>query len=269
MIGFLQAAVKALQRNDKYDYYQEYENLYIFSIKDAPPAFGGFDAPALIDKNTGEFTNHMQLINENHGEWLEQLIREGDIQDRFSEERPTSPMHGARYALEHRIIPKYLYENGIGFMGAIADKEANLLNKVLLDLLSEDGVVNPYGEDPIKVEPFRVEDIIIARIIFPEPEEDPLCYESYAFFNSKDERAAYYCLEKGQPGEEPFLCGWSEDGIHLNFNNCSMDRDELLVNMLRLFLDPTGEETPPLTATFTPKDNKVENLITDPSNQTS
>lgn len=265
MLDFMHAAVIALQRNEKYDYYQEFENLFIFSIKDAEETIGGFDAPLLINRITERVTNHLELIDDDCGNWLDNVIVEGNIIERMDLERPTSPMHGARYALEHRIIPQYLYEDGLSFMSVIVSKE-NPLSKVLIDLLREDGIENPYGETPVSVEPFQLENILIARIVFPEPEEEPLCYESYAFFDTENKRAAYYCLEKGGAVDDrPFLCGWSEAGNHLNFNNCSFDRKELIANMLRLFLDPAGEKTPALTASYSPKNGKVDSYLEDDS----
>jgi len=253
MIDFTKAVAIALSKNPKYNYYQEYERLIIFTYSDAPEAFGGFDAPVLIKKEDGSITNFLELSQNNHAGWLDCPVTEGWIKDRMNQERKLSPTHQARYMLEHKLIPELLYKEGIGFMGAIVD-EGNILNKILLEYLERDGIENPYGENAIKVKPFSIKDIIIAKIVFPEPEEEPLCYESYAFYDTSNDRAGYYCLEKGGAFDDrPFLCGWSSDGIHMNYDNCSFDRGELMANMLRLFLDIENEDTPKLMATFTPE----------------
>ena len=253
MVGYVQALLKALKQNDRYDYYQEYENLFIFSISDAPEAFGGFDAPTLIDKNTGEFTSYIALENDEYAGWLDNIIAEGSIAERFEQER-----YSIRYSFEHRLIPDLLYKEGLGFMASIVG-EKNVLNEIFKEMLERARLDNPYGDEAIKVEPFRIEDIIIANIIFPEPEEEPLCYEAYALFDTKQNRAGYYCLEKGGTlDDEPFLCGWSEDGVHLNYGNCSFNREELLLNIIKLFIGYEGEDKPSLTATFTPKNNNEE-----------
>ena len=255
MVDFTRAVATALMKNDKYDYYQEYENLYIFSIYDSPESFGGFDAPIIISKFDGAITNYLELSKNNHAGWLEKIINEGRVSERVNSERKVSPTHQARYMVEHRLIPELLYKEGIGFMGAIAEED-NILNKILLEYLTKDGVENPYSDKAIKVKPFSIKDILIAKITFPEPEEEPLCYESYAFYDTANDRAGYYCLEKGGAiDDQPFLCGWSPDGVHLNYDNCSFDRGELMANMLRLFLDAEDENTPRLTATFNPKDD--------------
>ena len=252
MSDFMKAVATALKRNENYDYVQEYENLYIFSIKDAPESFGGFDASLLINKADGSITSYLELADNGNGDWLNNLISEGNLFERIDRERNVSSTHQPRYMFEHRLIPDLLYKEGLGFMASIVS-EGNVLNKIFLEMLEKHEIENPYGEEAIKVEPFRIKDIIVARIIFPEPEEEPLCYESYAFFDTVNERAGYYCLEKGGTiDDEPFLCGWSEDGVHLNYNNCSFDRDELIANMLRLFLGIENENTPELTVAYRP-----------------
>ncbi len=258
MMNFMQAVVKALQRNENYDYYQEFENIFIFSINDASESIGGFDAPTLVDRTTGEITSHLELEDRDKAGWLENVIAEGSIEERIQQERPVSPTHSARYMFEHRLIPHLLYQEGIGFMGAIVG-EKNILNDIFKDVMQKEGVENPYGEEAIKVEPFRIKDIIVAKIIFPEPEEEPLCYEAYALFDIENDRAGYYCLEAGGAVDDrPFLCGWSEDGVHLNYDNCSFDRDELLLNIFKLFMEYEGEDKPSLTAAYNPNKNEVE-----------
>ena len=252
MISFTKVAQMALIRNPKYDYYEEYENLYIFSISDAPESLGGFDAPLLIKKADGSITNYLELSQNNHASWIDSVIESGWISDRMNREKKVSKTHQARYMLEHRLIPEMLYKEGIGFMGAITD-EGNILNKILIEYLERDGIDNPYGEQAIEVKPFSIKDILIAKILFPEPEEEPLCYESYAFYDTSRDKAAYYCLEKGSSiDDKPFLCGWSSRGIHINYDNCSFDRGELMANMLRLFLEDENRETPEIVGTFEP-----------------
>ena len=121
-------------------------------------------------------------------------------------------------------------------------------------MIEEEGIDDPYPEIAITIEPFRIENILCSVIELPQPEEEPLCYEVYVLFNIDTKEGAYYCLEKGgYIDDQPFLCGWSKEGSHLNYGNCSFDRDELIGNMIKLFLNPSGEETPKLHATYTPK----------------
>ena len=169
--------------------------------------------------------------------------------------RMISATHSSRYLLEHRIIPQFLYEEGIGFMVAAVSKD-NVINNIFLDIMEKEEVKNPYGENPVSVEPFKIENILVACFVFPEPEEEPLCYRSYAFFDTENERAAYYCVEMGEEGGAPFLCGWSKEGTHLNYGGCSNDEQEVIEKMLRLFIDPEGDKTPKLHAAYTPAKNE-------------
>lgn len=246
MIGFLEALVKALGKDDKLNYYQEYENAFVFCNQDSADT-------VRVDKSTGE----VNTTNADDKSILGDVVAAGLIEERVNEERPTFPTHDARYIFEHRVIPDLLYKNGIEFMASIVGEE-NILNEIFIDILEKSGIENPYGADAITIEPFKIQDIIVAKIIFPEPEEEPLCYESYALFHTDENRAGYFCLEKGETvDDEPFLCGWSEDGIHLNYDHCSFDRDELILNIFKIFMGYDGEDKPVLSATFTP--SKKEN----------
>jgi len=178
------------------------------------------------------------------------------IKDEYG--RMISVTHSSRYVLEHKIIPQFLYEQGIGFMAAVVDKEKNILSNILLEIMEEEGVENPYGNTPITVEPFKVENILVACIIFPKPEEEPLCYRSYAFFDLESQRAAYYCVEMGQEDGAPFLCGWNEAGVHLNYGGCSNEEPEVIEKMLRMFIDPEGDKTPKVQVAYAPAKNNEE-----------
>ncbi len=50
-------------------------------------------------------------------------------------------------------------------------------------IFEQEGVSNPYTEDDFDVIASKVtEDILMLKVTFPEPEEEPLCYCSYFFF---------------------------------------------------------------------------------------
>ena len=258
MIGFAEALGKALQINTKYDSYKEYENMYLFYIKDAPKTIGGDDAPAIVLKSSGEVTSHPKLFNEGYGDWFANILREGSIMDRMAEIRPVSPTHPVRYYFEHKFIPNEIYKSGIRFMNVIVEED-NILNKIFHDMLKEEGVEDPYPEVAVKVIPYKIESVLLAIIELPKPEEEPLCYEVYALFDLDRREGAYYCLEKGgYVDDQPFLCGWSKEGTHLNYGNCTFDKDELIGDILRLFLNPEGEDTRKLNAAYTPKKDQLE-----------
>lgn len=235
MIDFNQAVSKAMEVNKNINFYQEYKKMYIFTERDEEKAEWD-DAPVMIKKDDGSITNYLKLSIENHAWWLNEVIAEGIIDNSFTQGKKPLSMHQIWYMFEHKLIPEMFFNEGIKFMKAIAD-EGNILNKLILEYMESEGISNQYGNNIIKVKPFSIKDILVAKIIFPEPEEEPLCYEAYAFYDTVHDKSAYYCLEKGNLGETPFLCGWGPEGIHVNYELCSLDRGEMMANMLRLFLD--------------------------------
>lgn len=262
MIDFRHAVAKALEKNQNLNYYKEYEKVFEFSVKYGK-GLDGESAPLYVNRVTGEMTEDIRIVLQKDPSWLEEILNEGEISERYQTERPTTPMHGARYALEHRLIPSQLYEGKMKFLNAIVDP-GNPLSKVFIDMMKEDNVENPYGEQPIKIDPFRIDHVIVAHITFPEPEEEPLCYEGYALYDSKTDQAGYYCIEKGGVfGDAPYLCGWNKEGLHSNYGLCPDNQEELFVNILRLFLDPQGENTPSAEASFSTKDGKVTKYTDD------
>lgn len=165
--------------------------------------------------------------------------------------RVLSVTHTSRYILEHKVIPNLLYSEGFGFMAAIVSKN-NVLNKIFKDIMNEEGVENPYGDKPITVDPFKIDNILVARINFPEPEEMPLCYRSYVFFNAETENAAYYSIEKGQNDGEIFLCGWNKEGVHLNYGGCPDDEHEEIVQIVKSFFNPDDDESLKVRVAYSP-----------------
>lgn len=160
------------------------------------------------------------------------------IKDEYG--RSIAVTHSARYIMEHRLLPQFLYEEGIGFMSAIATQD-NVANEIFKDVMKQEGVENPYGENPISVNTFKVENILVAGFVFPKPEDEPLCYRSYALFDIEKKKAAYYCLEKGD-GEDaiPFLCAWDEEFNHWNMGNCIDDEQKILIRIFKNFIDSEG-----------------------------
>lgn len=259
-LDFIDAASIAWMQNNKYDYYQEYENLYCFSIQ-GEEMWGETEAPLMINKQNGEVITFTELVMDGVLEGAGNVLAEGSIEERVEAERNIMPTHPVRYAFEHRMIPFLLYRDKVEFMARIITDET-LLSEMFIINLEDSGVKNPYGEQPIKVVPVRTEDVLIAQIIFPEPESEPLCYESYALYDLKEDRAAYYCIEKGRkPGEPPFLCGWTEDGTHYNYDNCLVQGNELLGMLLQMFCNPLAENVQPARAAFSSEAGTVEAFL--------
>lgn len=146
--------------------------------------------------------------------------------------------HNVRYFFEHQVLPKWFYEDKVKFV-VILLQDKNILFRIIDDIFKQENVENPYNEDSFDVIPFNVtDDVKMLKIIFPEPEEEPLCYCSYVFFNDDFEKINYFCIEKGSElsNNNPFVCSWSSDGIHRNHGNCTFDEDSDFLRCKEIFL---------------------------------
>ena len=133
--------------------------------------------------------------------------------------------HAVRYTFEHRLLPHWFLEDKARFVGAIFH-DKNILFRVIDDIFKEEEIVNPYTEDQFDVIPAKItDDVMMLKIVFPEPEEEPLCYCSYLFFDEDFEKIIYFCIEKGNDEGDnyPFVCSWSKEGGHYNYGNCTFE----------------------------------------------
>ncbi len=225
MITLKNAASIACNENENYDYFKEYENVFVFTSKKYPDI-----KKLVINKEDGSILRQEVQI-------FGGVISEGNIFDKIMETRNVSPYHSIRYYFEHELLPKLFFENELGFMCAITNKENNVLNKYFLKIFEEESLNNPYGDNPINIETFVVEDICIVEITFPVPEDEPLCFETIMLYNLKTNKSGFYCIEKGS-GETPrYLCGWDNAALHLNYGSCSEDMKKVRVDILKIFLD--------------------------------
>ena len=140
-----------------------------------------------------------------------------------------------RYILEHKLLPNALFSpNG---------------RKALIMLLHDCGgmmvdFMNSLGRKMDKNYhcPYSVEDFAVIsrsfdgsngkpryfvhRVIMPEPEIPPQCYCVFICHDADFENISYYTLEKSI-GDSRCLCGWSDDGAHLNFGMTDDDPEVL------------------------------------------
>ena len=133
--------------------------------------------------------------------------------------------HGIRYIFEHKLLPQWFFEDKMKFVGLLLHEKEILFN-VINDLFEKEEVTNPYSLENFDVTAAKItDDVLMLRIGFPEPEEEPLCYCSYLFFDENFEKTSYFCIEKGnvESGDYPFVCSWTPDEVHHNHGNCSFD----------------------------------------------
>ena len=135
--------------------------------------------------------------------------------------------HDIRYMLEHRLLPQWFFEDKDKFVSLLL-KNKGILFDVIDEIFQKETVDNPYSADQFGVEAAKLADeVFMIKIIFPEPEEEPLCYSSYLFFNLTFDKFAYFCIEKGNSAGDdyPFVCSWTKNGTHCNHGNCTFEED--------------------------------------------
>lgn len=146
--------------------------------------------------------------------------------------------HDVRYVFEHRVLPQGFFEEKSRFVGFILS-DKHILFRIIDDFFQKEKIDNPYEDDNFKIVASRItEDVTMLNFIFPEPEEEPLCYSSYLFFDKEFEKLSYFCIEKGNPESVnyPFVCSWTSDGSHLNHGNCTFEEHNDLLRCVELHM---------------------------------
>ncbi len=131
-------------------------------------------------------------------------------------------LHQIRYLIEHRLLPNFFYTEKEAFIGMLLnDKES--LYKMADSVFRQEKVKNPYSSEQFVVESGKIdEETFMVKLTYPEPEEEPLCYCSYLFFDSSFQYPFFFTLEKGynQPSDQVMVCAWTPNS-HLNYGQCS------------------------------------------------
>lgn len=133
--------------------------------------------------------------------------------------------HGIRYIYEHKLLPDWFFKDKSQFIGMLLHDKSILLG-IIEEMFEKEELQNPYQEDEFKIDATKIEeDIFMLKIIFPEPEEEPLCYCAYLFFDNEFEKTSYFCIEKGNDAGNniPFVCSWTTDGCHHNYGGCTFE----------------------------------------------
>lgn len=143
-----------------------------------------------------------------------------------------------RYAFEHKLIPHYFYEQAANFIGTLLN-DREVLFRIIDDMYEQEGVDNPYTSEQFQMKGVRISDeVMMLKITFPEPDQEPFCYCSYLFFDSTFEKLGYYCIERGTEATSlPYVCSWSADGVHHNYGNCTLDNDEAMLMCADMFME--------------------------------
>ena len=147
-------------------------------------------------------------------------------------------VYDIRYSFEHRILPAWFYKHKGQFTGLLL-KDKNVLYEIIDDMFKDAEMENPFTRDDFDIVAARLSnEIMMLKIIFPAPDQEPLCYCSYLFFDQNFERTSYFCIEKGGSIEpdKPYVCGWTADGKHQNYGNCTFDENDDFLRCLNLHI---------------------------------
>ena len=144
-----------------------------------------------------------------------------------SEAEAQLTLHDVRYYFEHRLMRDLFYEDPDQFLGFIVESGVfalwtNFTTQLPYDITYQE---TDFGQDIVA----QTENSVIIRCCLPMPEDSPLCKRVYFFWNLETDQKAYYTIEYDNfMGEAWFLCGWTEDGTHMDWGmiDTTADPDE-------------------------------------------
>ena len=149
----------------------------------------------------------------------------------------------ARYYFEHKLLPQLLYsENGSAMIVAILKEKEKLFVDLMNDLVKEQDFVCPYTERDYALLPQIVSahaglpEFALVEIRMPKPEGMPLCSRVYICHDNKLKNIRYYTLELSFDNSY-VLCGWDENGAHINHGDAPDEDSKRCLKVLKLYMD--------------------------------
>lgn len=147
-----------------------------------------------------------------------------------------------RYTFEHVILPQWFFEGKGRFVELLVNDDT-VLYRIINDIFKNEAVENPYKEEQFKIEISKIiEEVMMIKIILPYPEDEPLCYWCYLFFNKQYDKLGFFSIEKGNniAGKTnetvPFLCSWTADGAHNNYGSCSIEDNQDFIKCADIYM---------------------------------
>lgn len=151
--------------------------------------------------------------------------------------------HEIRYMFEHRVLPQWFFEGKDRFVGMILN-DKTVLFRIIDDMFRKEEIKNPYTEEQFKTETAKIaEETMMIKIMLPDPEDVPLCYCCYLFFDKDFEKPGFFSIEKGNNiGSKtsktiPFVCSWTADGSHNNYGNCSLENSQDFIKCADIYIE--------------------------------
>lgn len=139
------------------------------------------------------------------------------------------------YTYEHKVLPQFYFELKEKFVMALVNGGEEFLHGFLQPMYK-----NEEGECPFKKEQFgmkagRLSDkLMLVRVVFPTPENAPLCYYAYLIFDEAFETARYFTLERGMDEKTMFLCEWNTKGEHRNYGTVGFNEEQIITRCVAI-----------------------------------
>lgn len=154
-----------------------------------------------------------------------------------------------RYYYEHKILPKYYFEDTVPFLAEIFEaygdsdgegKIDNFLYDMIRELAEKNGIAFPYSEDQYKVDMWKLdEDNFMIRLRMPEPDETVLCSYVYLLFPIEDfSQNRYFTVELTEIKKKRkyyCLCEWDKEGVHKNYGYLPNNIEQVEDKIIKLF----------------------------------
>ena len=162
-----------------------------------------------------------------------------------------------RYNLEHRLFPRYYFEDTPAFFAALLGNEDedsegvdNYLFEMVSDISDKCDFALPYTADQYGVELREIDDnTFMCKISLPEPEESPLCSRVYLILSGDYSNQRYFSVELMEIRRKRkcyCLCEWSSTGHH-NYGEAPENVEQLERKIVDLGYQNRNTDEPILT----------------------
>ena len=143
-----------------------------------------------------------------------------------------------RYCFEHELLPNIFYNDMNNLTKELLENQGYILYSIMYDICEENHFIMPYEANGYKIFNRKVADNVnIIRIIMPEPDSTPLCYQVYLAFDDACSKGTYFTVERGSNSKERFLCSWDTKGGHHNYGTCTKDTGAVEKRIVEVFSD--------------------------------
>jgi hypothetical protein len=141
----------------------------------------------------------------------------------------------ARYLLEHRQLPNFLYKTKKDSVKGLLQLVENLAYSTFKNNCDENGIEFPYTEGDFKAKNiFLAENVKAVKLEMPKPEDEPQCYAVYFVYTPDCSRMYYFTVEMELHSGQQHLGGWLKKA-HFNHGLVMMNEESQKKKILEVF----------------------------------